>query len=51
PYTFVIMPGDTPSANSIYESYGGWQNFMHSHGLKTWDDDDVEEGHAIVQAL
>ncbi|KAL4251648.1 hypothetical protein ABKN59_003777 [Abortiporus biennis] len=39
-----------PSKYSIYKSYGGWPNFMHSHGLKTWDHDDVEEGNRIVEA-
>ena len=36
---------------SIHQSYGGWNNFMHSHGLKPWNDDDVQEGKAIVQAM
>jgi hypothetical protein len=40
-----------PSTNSYYTSYGGWQNFMHSYGLKPWDLDDVEEGKRIVQAF
>ncbi|GJJ15809.1 hypothetical protein Clacol_010087 [Clathrus columnatus] len=42
------------SSNSdyaIYKSYGGWQNFHHCHRLKPWDDDDLEEGKAIIQAL
>ncbi|THH33190.1 hypothetical protein EUX98_g945 [Antrodiella citrinella] len=40
-----------PSLNSVYKSYGGWPNFMHSHGLKTWDMDDVDEGHRIAEAM
>ncbi|KAH6905532.1 hypothetical protein BKA70DRAFT_9070 [Coprinopsis sp. MPI-PUGE-AT-0042] len=39
------------SSNAIYQSYGGWPNFMHSHGLKPWDQDDVEEGRQIVDKL
>lgn len=41
---------EEPSNNSIYREYGGWPNYMHSHGLKPWDLDDVEEGKAITQA-
>ncbi|KAK0214138.1 hypothetical protein IW262DRAFT_300413 [Armillaria fumosa] len=37
------------SNNSYYESFGGYNNFMHSYGLKPWDMDDVEEGKAIIQ--
>lgn len=37
--------------NSIYASFGGWPRFMQSYGLKTWDDDDVEEGRRIAQAM
>ncbi|KAK0193313.1 hypothetical protein F5146DRAFT_1133983 [Armillaria mellea] len=37
------------SNNSYYESFGGYNNFMHSYGLKPWDMDDVEEGKAILQ--
>lgn len=47
--------GGTPyipkSNNSYYAPFGGWQGFMHSYGLKPWDDDDVQEGHAIVDAM
>ncbi|KAF9456842.1 hypothetical protein BDZ94DRAFT_1274639 [Collybia nuda] len=39
------------SNNSYYKSYGGWPNFMASHGLKPWNPDDVEEGHQIIQAF
>jgi hypothetical protein len=37
--------------NPIYDSFGGWDNFMISYGLKPWDDDDIEEGIAIVEAM
>ncbi|KAI0785931.1 hypothetical protein C8Q75DRAFT_735066 [Abortiporus biennis] len=39
------------SNNSLYRSYGGWPNYMHSHGLRPWNVDDVDEGRAITQAL
>ncbi|KAF9026859.1 hypothetical protein BDZ89DRAFT_1161106 [Hymenopellis radicata] len=39
------------STNSYYKPYGGWPGFMASHGLKTYDQDDVEEGKAIIQAF
>jgi hypothetical protein len=39
------------SNNSYYKPYGGWTGFMHSHGLKPWDDDDVEEGKRIIEAF
>jgi hypothetical protein len=39
------------SNNSIYSSFGGWEGFMHSYGLKPWDLDDVEEGKMIVEAF
>ncbi|KAK0470331.1 uncharacterized protein EV420DRAFT_1634759 [Desarmillaria tabescens] len=37
------------SNNSYYASFGGYNNFMHSYGLKPWDMDDVEEGKAILE--
>ena len=40
-----------PSNNSIYQTFGGWPGFMHSHGLKPWNDDDVQEGKAIVAGM
>jgi hypothetical protein len=39
------------SSNSIHQSFGGWNNFMHSYGLKPWDVDDVQEGERIVEAM
>jgi hypothetical protein len=39
------------SNNAIYQTWGGWPNFMHSYGLKPWDLDDVEEGHRIIDKL
>ncbi|KAF8980154.1 hypothetical protein BDQ17DRAFT_366395 [Cyathus striatus] len=37
-----------PSDYAIHKSYGGWPNFMHSHGLKTYNSGDVAEGKAIT---
>lgn len=39
------------SNNSIHQGFGGWNNFMHSYGLKPWNPDDVEEGKRIVEAF
>ncbi|VDC02407.1 unnamed protein product [Peniophora sp. CBMAI 1063] len=39
-----------PSTNSYYRSYGGWPNYMHSHGLRTWDYGDAQEGRAIRES-
>jgi len=39
-----------PKSNyQYYKAYGGWYGFMHSHGLKPYDLDDVEWGKAIVE--
>jgi hypothetical protein len=40
-----------PSNADIYRPFGGWNGFMHSHGLKTWNLDDVEEGKQIVEQM
>jgi len=40
-----------PTLNSLYASFGGWQNFLLSYGLKPYNDDDVEEGKMIAQGL
>ena len=39
------------SRESVYDSYGGYENFMHSFGLKPWDADDVEEGQRIAESM
>ena len=39
------------SNDAIYETFGGWDNFMNSYGLKPWDEDDVDQGMAIVEAM
>ncbi|KAI0056561.1 hypothetical protein BV25DRAFT_1832097 [Artomyces pyxidatus] len=42
----------TPKSNYAYhQSFGGYNNFMASYGLKPWDDDDVQEGNAILDAF
>ena len=39
-----------PKSNyQYYKAYGGWYGFMHSHGLKPYDPDDVQWGKAIVE--
>lgn len=41
-----------PKTDYAYcKPWGGWQKFMLSYGLKPWDDDDVQEGKAIIQAF
>ena len=37
--------------DDIYDSFGGYENFMYSYGLKPWNPDDVEEGEAIAKVL
>ena len=32
---------DERSNSSYYKPFGGWPGWMHSHGLKPWDLDDV----------
>ncbi|KXN81851.1 hypothetical protein AN958_03620 [Leucoagaricus sp. SymC.cos] len=36
---------------SYYKDFGGYYNFMHSYGLKPYDDNDVQEGKAIIEAF
>ena len=43
--------GRKPTLNSIYASFGGWQNFLLSYGLKPYNDDDVQEGKRIAQVM
>jgi hypothetical protein len=46
-----LSPGNQSPRYSIYKEYGGMQNFMHSYGLKIWNDDDVEEAKAIADEM
>lgn len=39
------------SLKSIYDSFGGRDNFLLSYGLKPYSADDVEEGYRIAQAM
>ena len=34
-----------------YKDFGGFNNFMHSYGLKPWNDDDIQEGKAIIEGF
>lgn len=43
--------GSYRGKGSVYHSFGGYENFMHSYGLKPWDDDDIDEGALIVDVL
>jgi len=36
---------------SITKSWGGMHNFMASHGLKTYNPDDFDEAHQIIDAI
>ena len=38
-------------AKQILKSFGGWTGFLQSYGLKPWNDEDAEEGKAILEAL
>ena len=40
-----------PTVDSIYAGFGGWENFLHSYGLKPYNDEDVEEGEKIAEML
>lgn len=43
--------GNEPPSYSIEKAYGGQQNFMHSYGLKMWNDGDVQEAKAIADEM
>ena len=49
----MTQPGGKPkpTLNSIYDSFGGRNNFLRSYGLKPYDADDVEEGKEIAQTM
>ncbi|TFL00210.1 hypothetical protein BDV98DRAFT_570160 [Pterulicium gracile] len=40
-----------PSDSSFYKGYGGQKAFLECHGLKIWNDDDIQEGKAILRAM
>jgi hypothetical protein len=42
---------DERSLDWIEKHYGNSRNFMFSHGLKFYDDDDCAEAQAIVRAI
>lgn len=42
----------TPKSDySYYKDFGGYNNFMASHGLKVWDHNGVQEGKAIIDSF
>ncbi|EPS26164.1 hypothetical protein PDE_01100 [Penicillium oxalicum 114-2] len=49
--TDCLQPPLTPAQRTIVKSYGGWSMFLHSYGLKPWNEDDAEEGLRILEAL
>ncbi|KAJ5409103.1 hypothetical protein N7509_002986 [Penicillium cosmopolitanum] len=51
PATDSLQPPLTPEERAVIKTYGSWTNFMQSYGLKPWDDDDVQEGMAILRGL
>ena len=41
-----------PKSNyQYYKEAGGFDTFMHSHGLKTWSHADIHEGKAIIESF
>lgn len=44
-------PSEASSLNSVYNSYGGYPNFMHSSGLRMWNQEDHNEAKSIAQAF
>jgi len=36
---------------AYHKAYGGYHGFMHSHGLKQYNDADVQEGKDIIEAF
>lgn len=44
-------PPLTAAEYQIVKSYGDWTCFMQAYGLKPWDEDDIQEAHAIVQTM
>ncbi|KAJ5723416.1 hypothetical protein N7488_001451 [Penicillium malachiteum] len=51
PLTDSLHPPLEPEEREIVKSYDGWTNYMFSHGLKPWNDDDAKEGKAILEAM
>lgn len=47
----LIEPPLTPAERAIVKSYGSWTAFMHSFGLKPWDQEDAEEGLQILRSF
>ncbi|KAI5852059.1 hypothetical protein GGS23DRAFT_601786 [Durotheca rogersii] len=51
PATDALQPPLSETEREICKSYGGWTNFMHSSGLKPWNDEDQAEGKTIIAAF
>lgn len=45
------MASNQPSNNSVYQSSGGFKNFMESYGGRMYNDADVQEAKAIGAAM
>lgn len=54
------MPDNKSSSSSgyvpksdyaYYKDFGGFNNFMHSYGLKPYDHNDIQEGKAIIEGF
>jgi len=45
------MGSKNPANDSVYKSFGGYRNFMHSYGLKPGDVDDVLQGEEIANEM
>lgn len=43
--------GMSQEAKVVVKSYGSWTQFMHSFGLKPWEDNDAKEGLAIAESF
>ncbi|KAJ5736065.1 uncharacterized protein N7483_001190 [Penicillium malachiteum] len=51
PLTDSHQPPLEPEEREIVKYYNGWTNYMFSYCLKPWNDDDAEEGKAILEAM
>ncbi|KAL4965350.1 uncharacterized protein BDV14DRAFT_200050 [Aspergillus stella-maris] len=51
PASDSLQPPLTPAERTVVRSYGGWTNFLFSYGLKPWDQEDADEGLAILKGL
>lgn len=47
----MTEPPLTPDERKVVKEYDNWTHFMQSYELKPWDQDDVDEGKAILEGL